>query len=377
MNAMGYWRRKLRQSQLLCAKKLKKPIERVLCLMPVGFSDELFVQEFTKCFEYLWNDLEREYLWYFRKNRTYRGKKPLLFPKPCKFVLLCAYHKLKRARRSDWVTMSSDEQNVLRSKLIETSKAKVAKRQTRMQANQRLLQREVTPGYLDSMILSYFDLLWRDRGNIDGRYYVVCEVEKFNSQKYVGFLKWVLSHDRNDTIREHALHVLQRWDVAAYLPKKSRGKKHPTDKYVPEIPLAPEGLLELIGTLQMEQNKRFDVFLSHRYTDADLIVKIKNVLNQYGYSVYVDWMHDRDGLPRCEFGEDSLSVLKERVKCCARFLYVHTVNCRDSEVIPKEIAFAKELGVPIVVVNVDGSEEDEETSSMPHVRYSDIESNNF
>ena len=113
------------------------------------------------------------------------------------------------------------------------------------------------------------------------------------------------------------------------------------------------------------------------HTDADLIVKIKEVLNKHGRSVYVDWMIDSDGLPRNQFGDDSLSVLKIRVRQCDRLLYVHTASCRESVVIPKEIAYAQELGVPIVVVNKDGSEEDEEIRALPHVEYSVIENGDF
>ena len=100
-------------------------------------------------------------------------------------------------------------------------------------------------------------------------------------------------------------------------------------------------------------------------------------LNKHGRSVYVDWMLDRDGLPRAQFGNASLSVLKIRVGQCNRLLYVHTASCGESEVIPKEIAFAKDLGVPVVVFNVDGSVESEETRPMPHVRYSDILNGSF
>lgn len=374
---MGHARRKLKQKQLKYREMLKKPIWMVLGLMPKGFSNEQFVQEFKSCFEYLWDDLEREHLWYFRTNKTFSGKKPLLFPAPCKFVKSCAFHKLKRARRTDWVTKPVHEQEAIRSSLIEKSKAKIIERQRRMLANQRLLQREVTPDHLDSMILSYFDLLWRNRGNVDGRYYVVCEVEKFDSQKYVGFLKWVVSHDGNNTIREHALHILQKWGKTVCLTKKPCGKKYPGDMRVPEIPQTPEMLLELTETLHMELYKRYDVFLSHRYTDASLIVEIKDLLNKHGRSVYVDWMLDRDGLPRAQFGNASLSVLKIRVGQCNRLLYVHTASCGESEVIPKEIAFAKDLGVPVVVFNVDGSVESEETRPMPHVRYSDILNGSF
>jgi len=53
--------------------------------------------------------------------------------------------------------------------------------------------------------------------------------------------------------------------------------------------------------LLIESNEKFessdtnyDIFLSHSFKDAELILGIKKILeDDYGYSVYVDWIEDK------------------------------------------------------------------------------------
>ena len=204
--------------------------------------------------------------------------------RPYQFVLSCGNHRIKRIRRTDWVTRSREEQEKLRETLVAECKMKTEERQRRIEASQRFLQKIAT-SYLDSMIQSYFYTLHHKREDINRRYYVLREVWKFFSEQNVGVLKWVMVNDRNDTIREEALHILQRWNITAHLPPKRRGKRHQSDAIVPDNPETPEALLEQIKTLQMEKGKTYDVFLSHRYADSGRLLKIMRTLNGQGFSV--------------------------------------------------------------------------------------------
>ena len=38
----------------------------------------------------------------------------------------------------------------------------------------------------------------------------------------------------------------------------------------------------------------FDVFLSHSTSDAEIVLGVKGVLEDYGKTVYVDWLQDRN-----------------------------------------------------------------------------------
>ena len=369
---MGHIRRQLALLHKSFTKKLKEPIENVALLMPQGFSDEQFVAEFVRCYGYLWDEMTRERQSYSRWIRKCRNKKMPIILRPYQFVLSCGNHRIKRIRRTDWVTRSREEQEKLRETLVAECKRKIEDRQRRVETSQRFLQK-IAPSYLDSMIQSYFYTLHHNREDVNSRYYVLREVGKFFSEQNVGFLKWVMVNDRNDTIREEALHILQRWNITAHLPPKRRGKRHHSDAIVPDNPETPEALLEQIKTLQMEKGKTYDVFLSHRYADSGRLLKIMRTLNGQGFSVYMDWVIDRDELQRSMFGSATMEVLKLRIKHCNTFLYVHTENCAGSICIPQEITFAKECGMPIFVLNVDGSDEGMDTGGLPHVSYSDLE----
>ena len=41
-----------------------------------------------------------------------------------------------------------------------------------------------------------------------------------------------------------------------------------------------------------EMQNRFDIFLSHAIKDADLILGVKTLLEESGFTVYVDWIID-------------------------------------------------------------------------------------
>lgn len=363
---MGYSRRKLCQLRLLYAKQIKRPIDNVMKLMVLGFTDEDFVSEFKKCYTYIWYDLIRERDYYFFKNKHFKGKRPLLFPSPYRFVLSCAFHKLKRARKNEWVPLPCEDRNKLRALLVANNQHKLSERMRKRAKNAEILQK-VAPSYGDSMIQSYFYLRKCNRENIDWRYYVLCEIAKFNSTKYIGFMKHVMASEKNETCRMFAFTTLQKWDKTIHLLKKRKGKKHPSDKLIPHIPDNPAELMDFISKFQIESDKAFNVFLSHRTLDRELIIKVKNLLNKQNLSVYVDWMIDKDGLNPVKFDENTWPILQHRMRHCDKFLYIHTKNCYESEWIPKEIDYAKEIGIPMEVFNVDGASEDSNTIGLKHI----------
>jgi hypothetical protein len=51
--------------------------------------------------------------------------------------------------------------------------------------------------------------------------------------------------------------------------------------------------------------KIYDVFLSHSFSDKDLVLGLKTELENFGYSVYVDWIEDY-GLNRCNVTQNNV-----------------------------------------------------------------------
>lgn len=353
---MGYSHRKLSQLQALYSKKLKEPIENVIKLMPPGFSDIEFLTEFRRCYAYLWDDLCKEHRYYERKNKTFNGKKPLFFPETGTFVLKSGYRAIKKARLYGSKALTQAEQTALRNALIDKCDKTLRKRRERIKEHMDILQ-DVVPNYVSHMIKSYFHNRRINLANVNIRYYILNEIAKFDNKRLIGFFSSVMKSERNDVCREFAFRTLQKWDKTVQQPKKRRGEKWPNEDMQPVIPSNPNQLMDMICLLQMEKDKSYNVFLSHRSTDKDIVIKIKEMLNSKGLSVYVDWMQDREGLPRDKMNENTLNVLKTRILQSNCLLYVHTMYCRDSDIIPIEIEFAENQHIPIIVLNIDNSSE--------------------
>ncbi|MBR1668581.1 MAG: toll/interleukin-1 receptor domain-containing protein [Bacteroidaceae bacterium] len=363
---MGNSRQKLHQLKCLYSKQLKRPVNDVVKLMPLGFTDDMFILKFIHCYEYLWLDLQKEWKFYRHKNKVFKGKKHLLFPSPYRMVLSAAYHLLNKAKRGHLTQMSGKWKKEQENRLVDACQKKLSERKEKQRLNTELLQNAV-PNYAHNMIESYYFLRHFHREDVNGRFYVLNEIAKFNHSRFVGFFINVMKSERNDFCREFAFRTLQKWGKTVHLPKKPKGKKHPSDKIVPTIPTNPEEQIALIEKLQMEHDKSYNVFISHRSLDRVLIIKIKDMLNGENLSVYVDWMIDKDGLPREKLSDKTLATLEVRMKHCDRLLYVHTKNCKDSEYIKWELNLAQQYNIPVTILNAEDVFESDEMRHIPHV----------
>ncbi len=225
----------------------------------------------------------------------------------------------------------------------------------------------VVPNYASNMINSYFYNRKTNPADIDIRYYILKEIAKFNHDRFVGFFMKVLGSERNDACRNFAFKTILKWDKTVHLPKKRKGKKSPYEHIQPKIPESPNEQMETFRKLQMERDKSYNVFLSHRYKESRHdVIKIKDMINQKGYSVYIDWTMDSDGLQRELENENTLNVIKQRIIQSDCLLYLHIKDCENSWYIPQELDFAEQQCKPILVLNIDGSEETERTQDKPH-----------
>ena len=218
------------------------------------------------------------------------------------------------------------------------------------------------------MIESYFNFKKMYPENVNGRFYVLNEIAKFNNKKFYGFFFRFMGTEKNDYCREFALRTLQKWDVTVKLPKKKKGKKSIYDKTIPQLPHSPSEVIGMMNVMQMERNKSYNVFISHRSTDSDIVVQLKNQFNRQGLSVYVDWMIDKDGLPLEKFHkENTWKVILTRLLNCDSLVYVHSKNSLGNKNIEKEINFAKEHHIPIAVLNIQNIDETNDLMMLPHM----------
>lgn len=85
-------------------------------------------------------------------------------------------------------------------------------------------------------------------------------------------------------------------------------------------------------------NSSFDVFLSHSTSDAEIILGVKGVLEDYGKSVYVDWLEDPQ-LDRANVTSRTAEVIRRRMRQCKSLVYVHSVNSGTSKWMPWELGY--------------------------------------
>ena len=72
----------------------------------------------------------------------------------------------------------------------------------------------------------------------------------------------------------------------------------------------------------------FDIFLSHSFMDKKIIYGIYNELTEFGFSVYVDWLKDKE-LNRNQISKETAYHIKERMQQSKCLFYVTTNNTRQ------------------------------------------------
>jgi hypothetical protein len=83
----------------------------------------------------------------------------------------------------------------------------------------------------------------------------------------------------------------------------------------------------------------YDIFLSHSFQDADLVLGLKLKLEQdFGHSVYVDWLADPQ-LDRSKVNAETAKTLRARMNRCKGLLYAATVSSTDSKWMPWECGY--------------------------------------
>lgn len=98
--------------------------------------------------------------------------------------------------------------------------------------------------------------------------------------------------------------------------------------------------------------KTYDIFLSHSVKDAELIEGMKLTFEDLGYSVYVDWIEDKQ-LDRSKVSPATADQLRKRMNTSRSLFYVTTQNAESSKWMPWECGYfdgkkGKAAIVPVV-----------------------------
>lgn len=82
----------------------------------------------------------------------------------------------------------------------------------------------------------------------------------------------------------------------------------------------------------------FDIFLSHSFKDAEVILGILEKLNNLGYSVYIDWITDSH-FDRANVNKVTINTIKGRMIQSNCLLYATTENSTQSKWMPWELGY--------------------------------------
>lgn len=82
----------------------------------------------------------------------------------------------------------------------------------------------------------------------------------------------------------------------------------------------------------------FDVFLSHSIADAEIVLGIKQLLEESGLKIYVDWVEDAQ-LDRRAVTKETVAVLRQRMRQCQSLIYLSSDNSSSSKWMPWELGY--------------------------------------
>src|SRR5829696_5371659 len=86
--------------------------------------------------------------------------------------------------------------------------------------------------------------------------------------------------------------------------------------------------LREVKSKALASDARFDIVLSHSYSDAEVISRTYQSLTAFGFSVFVDWI-ETDDLDRMNVTRVTADTLRQAISRCDCLLYAETPNARD------------------------------------------------
>lgn len=83
---------------------------------------------------------------------------------------------------------------------------------------------------------------------------------------------------------------------------------------------------------------QFDIFLSHSFSDKNIVLGIWLALEDMGYNVYVDWIHDRH-LSRETVTKATADLLRNRMRSSKGLFFATSSGSAASKWMPWELGF--------------------------------------
>ncbi|MFC5194790.1 MULTISPECIES: toll/interleukin-1 receptor domain-containing protein [Flavobacteriaceae] len=104
-------------------------------------------------------------------------------------------------------------------------------------------------------------------------------------------------------------------------------------------------------------NKEYDIFLSHSYLDKEEIASLKIYLEDFGFSVYVDWIDDFQ-LNRNSVTKETAERIRYRMQNCKSLVYAFSRNSSLSKWMPWELGYFDGIKGRVAVLPISDYESD-------------------
>lgn len=102
---------------------------------------------------------------------------------------------------------------------------------------------------------------------------------------------------------------------------------------------------------KFDPRKTYDIFLSHSYNDAPLILALEREIESHNFSVYVDWIDDPI-LDRRSVTKRTAEILKSRMDNCKSLIFVSSENSPDSVWMPWELGYFDGTKEKVVILPI-------------------------
>lgn len=342
-------------------KSLKRPLTLIQEVLPYRYCDYDILNFFKEFYPHEWQVIQERYKQYKEKDNHLEkvGKKRRYYPEEPKvyFFNLQKVKNMLSTGKKEQHKKAYDK--IISEKLLESLKIKrsniIKKR------DEKILKSKENMQTLDPLFIDIFINEYHRKGiSTEGKVEIFKELEKYDAEKSLEFFYKLNDSEKNNQVRQMAFTHLQKVGKYVKLRKNFKGKKKSYMIEESDFFMKPKDLYERINSDSIQNEKKFDYFISHSSIDYELIRKIQKSFNKVNYTTYCDWTSDNDFLKRkySTIGEYTTLVLKRRIEQSKNIVFVQTENTTDEENnlfskwIQMELDYAKKLKKNIVCIDL-------------------------
>jgi hypothetical protein len=258
---------------------------------------------------------------------------------------------MRKARENRRVLLDDNERETKKEKLLEQNSIRLLNIKKKNESKLELIQEKVIPSHIEKYIDEYFKLKERSRQVFDKKLLIIKEISKYKNKETIKFLYKINAIEANFSLKLEAVYILQSFGEKVMLRRKPQGKLKQVSTIIPDLTETPAFLKYMIDNEQLEDQKDYDIFLSHSSLDRQDVIDFSKILNKNGLHIYVDWINDLHFLKRDLLGSDTIEVLLDRLNKSKVLIYYHTQNSSNSYWTPWEIGYFMGLNKEVFVYN--------------------------